>query len=107
MLPLEKKALDELIRDLRLLLKDDLIQFFIFGSKVRGEAKIDSDIDLLAVVKTLDHQLREKIYSIVLENELTYDSHFSLKVMSEFEFKRNIQLGSFFIQNVQNEGIAL
>ena len=51
--------LNELKRELRSLYGDRLVKLILFGSHARGEANPDSDIDLLAVLKSPVSQVQE------------------------------------------------
>ena len=45
--------INELLKSLKEILGDNLISLSIFGSVARGEARVDSDIDLLIIAKEL------------------------------------------------------
>ena len=98
------KIFSERIKDL---LNDNLVSIRLFGSKVRGDFSDDSDIDILIVLKEKDYALREKIYDILVDIDLTYDPKISLKIYTEKEMEKNKQLGSPFVLNVEREGLML
>ena len=56
-----KPLLNELKRDLQELYGDRLVKLILFGSHARGEANLDSDIDLLAVLKSPVSQVIIKV----------------------------------------------
>lgn len=57
-------------------LRDNLVSLILFGSRARGEAHIDSDVDLLLVVKDLQRAsqaldtLDEVVLDLLLEHGL-------------------------------------
>ena len=56
-----KPLLNELKLDLQELYGDRLVKLILFGSHARGEANLDSDIDLLAVLKSPVSQVIIKV----------------------------------------------
>ena len=88
-------------------LKDCLVLIELFGSKVRGNAMPDSDIDILLVVKEKTVAVKDALYSILFEIDPYYTFKLSLIVYSEFEYNENVRLQSPFIENVIKEGVML
>lgn len=103
----EQEALEALAVRLRRLLGTNFISLRLFGSKARGEATMDSDIDLLLTVKELDLRQKQAIYEIVLDVDLEYDAKISLKVFAAEELARSQALGSPFVESLDREGIIL
>jgi predicted nucleotidyltransferase len=79
----------------------------LFGSKARGDARPDSDIDLLVVVKHESYQLWEAIQNLAADVSLNYDVFLSVKVMatSRYAYLRNLDV--LLIRNIEQEGIEL
>jgi len=48
----EKKVVKSFVKDLREKLGDDIVSIRLFGSKVRGDFKEDSDIDIFIAERT-------------------------------------------------------
>lgn len=63
----EKKVIENFARLVRAALGDNLIDVEIFGSKVRGDFKKDSDIDILIVVKERTLDVMDKIAEWLVE----------------------------------------
>lgn len=80
----------------------------LFGSRARGTERPDSDYDLLLVV-TNNFSLEDKsrLYDGVMDALLTTGRLVSLKIYKEKEFKRLVDLGTPFTQNVLKEGIPI
>jgi len=85
---------------------EQVVQIILYGSQARGEAKPDSDIDLLIVMKCAFNYADEinKTSEFVQELSLKYDTVVSRAFVSEQRFN---QEKSPFILNVNREGIVL
>ena len=98
--------LNELKRELQALYGDRLIKLILFGSHARGEANPDSDIDLLAVLKSPVSQVQEISYmsELCVKILLDYNELVSIIPMSEDRFNaKTVSL----LRNIQREGIEL
>ncbi|MEA5487756.1 MULTISPECIES: nucleotidyltransferase domain-containing protein [Pseudanabaena] len=98
--------LNELKRELQELYGDRLVKLILFGSHARGEANPDSDIDLLAVLKSPVSQFQEilNMSELRVKMLLEQDELVSIIPMSEEDFHtRNVAL----LRNIRKEGIEL
>lgn len=90
-------------------LKERVRRLIIFGSRVRGEATEDSDLDIIALVdeKTpeIEKRLEDIAYQVMWDNDFT--PIISLKVFSESQFHNAINKGFSFYQHVEKEGVAV
>lgn len=101
-----KPILNELKRELQELYGDRLVKLILFGSHARGEANPDSDIDLLAVLKSPVSQFQEilNMSELRVKMLLEQDELVSIIPMSEEDFHtRNVAL----LRNIRKEGIEL
>jgi uncharacterized protein len=99
-------TLNELKLGLKELYGDRLVRLILFGSHARGEANPDSDIDLLAVLKSPVSQTQEIFYMSNLRVKilLEHDELVSIIPVTEEDFsKRNVG----FLRNIRKEGIEL
>ncbi len=103
----ERQALSILVQALAETLKDNLVRVIIYGSKARGDQRPDSDTDLMVIIKKISKEQRNIIYDNLLDIELEYDTRISLAIYTEEEYQVNQRMKSFFIENVQKEGIEL
>lgn len=103
----EEKVIKEFVSRLKKELGENLLLVKLFGSKLRGDFSPDSDIDILLVVKTKNLELRNKIYDLLFEIDPYWDCKISLKIFSEYEYQKNIELESPFILNLEREGVTL
>ncbi|MDN5942529.1 MAG: nucleotidyltransferase domain-containing protein [Nitrospira sp.] len=85
----------------------ELIRLVLFGSKARGEATADSDLDVLAIVRSEDWRLGDEIRDIGYELEVAHGVVLSIQVMGERHYQELKARGSTFLANVEREGLAV
>lgn len=86
---------------------DEVINIIIFGSKARGDASEESDIDMLVVSMSDDWQMADRIRDIGYYLELKNNLVLSIQVVSEGHVEHLRKIRSQFIRNVEREGIVL
>lgn len=90
-------------------LKAHLKQLIVFGSRVKGDASEDSDLDIVALVDNKTPEIERKLDDIVYQ--VMWDHNFrpiiSLKVFEESQFYDALNKGFSFYRNVEKEGIAV
>jgi len=96
-----REAVNEFVR--RTEDKDKIDNIILFGSVARGEAKEDSDIDILVVGDVSLEELVEVSFPILLE----YDELISAKNMKKDCFDFSVKEGYSFVRNVLGEGVVL
>ncbi|MEA5532681.1 nucleotidyltransferase domain-containing protein [Crocosphaera sp. XPORK-15E] len=86
--------------------KDRLIKIILFGSQARGDAKEDSDIDIMVVLKSPVSPGDEIIQmaDIAVSLELKYHQMLSIIPVSEEDY---IYRKSPLMDNIHREGIIL
>ena len=98
--------LTEIKQELQELYGDRLVKLILFGSHARGDANLDSDIDLLAVLKSPVSQVQEISYMSNLRVKILLERNeiVSIIPITEEDYsKRN----AGFLRNIRKEGIEL
>ena len=100
-----REAVGEFVRRVLERYKDKIESIILFGSVARGEAKENSDIDVLIVVKKEDFKLRRALIGVAFDILLETGKDVSVKVLSknEFEDRQNFS----FLRNIISEGVKL
>lgn len=98
--------LSELRSGLASLLGDRLAAAYLFGSRARGEQRVDSDADVLVVVRgTVDYgDLIGRTSNLISTLSLKYDTVISRAFVSQDRFEHE---GSPFLLNVRREAVAV
>ncbi len=87
--------------------KYNLVELKLFGSRARGDYDSESDLDVLAVLESLDWKSEKDIFEICFEVGLKYDLLFSPIVYSRDEYESELNKITPFYQSVEKEGISL
>jgi len=102
----EKKALDEIKR--RVSEKFDIRRYVLFGSKARGDATPESDVDLLIISgRELSHRERHCISDILFDVNLAYDTLFSYISVDETQWNSALHGFLPIHENIEREGITV
>lgn len=83
-----------------------ILRAILFGSRVRGDFRGDSDFDVMVIVDQKTQELKHKIIDIFYSYELATDISFSLMIRSREEVEFNKKLGSPFFKNIEKEGVV-
>ncbi len=103
----ETEALEELKLTLQGFLGEELKDLILFGSKARGEAEPESDIDVAILVETLTRERKRQIFDLVAEIELKYLVVISSLVLSVEEFGHLKSREKRIALDIESEGIPL
>ena len=103
----EEKVVRRFAEKIKGSLEDNIVFLELFGSKVRGDFSSDSDIDILLVVKKKTPEVRDAIFDILFDVDPYYKFKVSPVIYSEFEYQRNKELESTFVETISKEGVML
>jgi predicted nucleotidyltransferase len=91
----------------KIILRDNLVAEYLFGSMARNEAEEFSDIDILIIVKHFDYQLRKELSKLSSKYSISHDVCISpiikdLKIWEQNEFYQTL-----FYQEIQRDSVRL
>jgi hypothetical protein len=86
-----------------------VLRVLCFGSRVRGQARRDSDLDVAVIVQTrtqaLQLRLDDAAYQVMWDND--FSPIISLKIFGNEEFAQALRQGFAFYRNLDAEGMEL
>jgi predicted nucleotidyltransferase len=89
------------------LLGDILLKLVLFGSRARGDATDESDIDVAVIVREASREVRESILREVARLEFEQCQAVSVLILSEEELKRLAGKERRIGLDILNEGVPL
>lgn len=89
--PGDRRALDEYVGRLRRELGDEIVELRLFGSKARGTATPESDIDVLVVVESATPDVENRIVDLAFDVNLDHGV-----LISPVVFSRNAREGELW-----------
>ena len=104
MLPEDRRMLELFAARVRALAPSAAI--CAFGSRARGSAHPESDLDLCLVVPEVTRELRDRIYAIAWEIGFDEGRVLAPIILSEEDFERAPMSASTLVANIRREGIA-
>ena len=103
----EIEVVRSFVADLRDKLGSEIVKILLFGSKIRGDFTKESDRDIFILVNEKTSNIRDKVGDLTADYIYDYDIPLSPVLYDLFEYHKNKELGSFFFENVEKEGIPL
>jgi predicted nucleotidyltransferase len=101
----EQAALQEL--KARLVRDFQLAEFRLFGSKARGDAHPESDIDVLIVIQQSDWRTEYAVYDLCYDLSVDYGVVIAPVVYSRAEFESPLRQATPFHEVLVREGVML
>jgi len=103
----ESHAIQILIERLTRTFPDQILATTLFGSKARGDASAESDIDILVITQSEDWQLVRQIRRIGARVSLEQDVLFNMHIVDQTHWAEMERIQSTYWRNVQRDGIEL
>ena len=90
-------------------LKAHLKHLIVFGSRATGEAPMDSDLDVVALVDEKTDEIERRLENIAYQVMWDYDFNpiISLKVLAESRFYDALNKGYSFYRHIETNGVAV
>ncbi|MBU0577903.1 nucleotidyltransferase domain-containing protein [Patescibacteria group bacterium] len=85
----------------------NLIELKLFGSKARGDARNDSDIDVLVITADGDWRMRDIVYGVVTDIFLEDEIDISPKVINKRNYDYLYKMKTPFIKNLIRDGVTI
>jgi uncharacterized protein len=105
----DRKMVEEFRRRLPGEISEHVRRLIVFGSRARGDASEDADLDLIALVDEDAPEIEKALDDVAYDVMWDYDFKpiISLKVFAESAFDSAVSRGSSFYRNVARQGILL
>jgi predicted nucleotidyltransferase len=103
----EEQALDAFVRQLLDELEPEITDIRIFGSKARGDAGPESDLDVLVLVRDPAYALKHRILWIAADISLEYNVLLSPRIIPPAAWNEMAEADTLFFRTVCAESIPL
>lgn len=101
------EIIKQFIEDSKKILKDNLVEGYLFGSYSRKEQTPESDIDLLFIVRQFNAQLRNELSSLASDYSLERDVIISPIIKDLQTWEKNVKYDTLFYKEIIKDGIKL
>jgi predicted nucleotidyltransferase len=103
----EQVALDDFVQRVRAALGPTLVELRLFGSRARGDAGADSDIDVLVVVADDRVRAEDLAIDIAFDVNLAHDVYISPRVLTADSLHDPLWRTTLFVRTLEREGVPL
>jgi predicted nucleotidyltransferase len=105
--PQEQAAVHNFVQAVQVNYPDQVEQVVLFGSKARGDATPESDIDVLVVLRDNDWRLRDAMRTLGARVSLEHDVLLSIRAVSADKWTELARYQFPLYRAIQAEGIVL
>jgi predicted nucleotidyltransferase len=104
---IEQQAATEFVDKVRQQFDGQLISILLFGSRARGEAEPDSDMDVLIIMSQENSEIRRAIRYLAVEVWLKHGIYVSTRVWSRAHWQKLEEIQTLLYRNICRDGIDL
>jgi predicted nucleotidyltransferase len=87
-------------------LGDRVDSIVVYGSMAKGEAREESDVDML-IISDRKGEIRDRVFEIGYDIDLEHDVAMSLVFLGPEEVEQRVRVGSPFIEDILINGLIL
>ena len=84
-----------------------VISVILFGSRARGQAEPDSDMDVLVILAKVDPDIQREVHGLAADVWLEYGTFLSSLVWSQEHWRKVKGLQTSLFHNIHRDGIEL
>ena len=103
----ERAAISEYAEQIRNRYPERVLSVTLFGSKARGDADTESDIDLLVLVDEESNSFRSELWRIASDVSLEHNVVLSVRVYARVRWAESRRMRLPFYRAIVADGIAL
>ena len=108
LIPAHRALLDEIAAIVKAELGENLVELRLYGSVARGEAREESDLDLVAVVrKPVPKDVRRRIADKIWEKELEWGGIVHLAYVTLERYEKEKKVHGDWLGAVAEEGVVI
>ena len=97
-------ALEEFVERLRVVLRDNLVEVKLFGSKATGKDQFESDIDVLVAVEKGGVEIEDQVVDIAFDTNLKHEVYISPRVIDRATLADPVWSITPFLKAIAKEG---
>ena len=105
--PNDQAAITKYLGCIRSRFPDRILDVVLFGSRARGDAHVESDIDLLVLVDAEDREFRSELWRIASDVSLDYNVVISPRVFGQARWAETRRIGMPLYRAIVADGISL
>ena len=105
--PNEQAAVMEYVAGIQERFPDDVLSVTLFGSKARGDASMESDIDLLVLVNEESREIRSELWRIASDVSLEYNVVLSVRVFARSRWAETRRIRLPLYRAIVADGVPL
>ena len=106
-MPTEREAIIEYVPRIRGQFRNRVLAVMLFGSKARGDADPESDIDLLVLVDMESSEFRSQLWRIASDVSLEYDVVLSPRVFGQSRWDETRRIRMPLYRAIVADGVPL